>query len=289
MRASYSWKASAGTALILSAAFGQTKFEVASVKASTLRPVEAIAAGRNIGMKIDGARVDIGLMPLKFLIETAYSIKPYQLSGPDWMATERFDIEAKLPDGSTKDEVPLMLQALLAERFKLVVRRESKDESIYALLAGKDGPKLKETLPDAVISDKPFPNGFGGRLLLVKEESADGPRTYSRLNGITLFEAEKIAMPDLAFDLMHYTDAIPVVDMTGLKGYYQVALTVPGPPNGGRMAARGGDAGRPPEEASDPSPSIFASVQKLGLKLERRKAPFEQIVVEHLEKVPTEN
>jgi uncharacterized protein (TIGR03435 family) len=91
MRARYVWKASAGVALILSAAFSQTAFEVASVKASTVRPVEAIAAGRNIGTKIDGARVDIGLMPLKLLIETAYSIKAYQLSGPDWMATERFD------------------------------------------------------------------------------------------------------------------------------------------------------------------------------------------------------
>jgi uncharacterized protein (TIGR03435 family) len=117
-------------------------------------------------------------------------------------------------------------------------------------------------------------------------------QTYSKLKGVMLFEAEKIAMPDLAFALMAYVDNTPVVDMTGLKGAYQVAIEVPGPPNFGRFGARGGMAagGGDPVEAADPSGAlIFASVQKLGLRLERRKAPVEHIVVEHLEKAPTEN
>jgi uncharacterized protein (TIGR03435 family) len=201
-------------------------------------------------------------------------------------------IQAKLPDGATKDQVPAMLQALLAERFKLVVRREFKEETVYALLAGKDGPKLQEAAPDAPTSDKPFPNGFGGRSLVGVQESADGPRTFSMLKGVMLFEAEKITMPDLALTLMPYVDNTPVVDMTGLKGAYRIALQVPG--NSVRFGARNGmgpaaEAGGTPAEASDLSSSILASVQNLGLKLERRKAPVERIVVEHLEKVPTEN
>jgi uncharacterized protein (TIGR03435 family) len=292
-------KAGAAMALTLGAAFAQPApgptFEVASIKPSTLTPAAAMAAGRNAGAKIDAARVDIGLAPLAFLIRMAYNVKPYQLSGPDWMARERFDVVANLPEGAAKDQVPQMLQALLAERFKLAVRRESKVQTVYALLVGKDGPQLKETPPDVSISDKLFPNGNGGRSLLEVQRSEDGPRTYSVLNGVTMFEAEKIAMPDLALTLMPYVDGTPVVDMTGLKGYYQVAMRVPGSPNSGRMGARGGmgrdagDAGRPPDKAADPAGSIFASVQKLGLKLEKRQAPIEYIVVEHLERDPTEN
>jgi uncharacterized protein (TIGR03435 family) len=293
-------KASAAMALTLGAAFAQTAasgptFEVASIKPSTLTPAAAMAAGRNVGAKIDAARVDIGLASVALLIRMAYNVKPYQLSGPDWMATERFDVVAKLPEGSAKDQVPQMLQALLAERFKLAVRRESKVQTVYALVVGKDGPRLKETPPNAPTSDKPFPNGNGGRRLVQVQQSEDGPRTFAVLNGVMLFEAEKIAMPDLAFTLMPYVDGTPVVDMTGLKGYYQVAMPVPGTPNSGRMAARGGmgtgvgDAGRAADAAADPAGSIFASVQKLGLKLEKRQAPIEYIVVEHLEKVPTEN
>jgi uncharacterized protein (TIGR03435 family) len=107
-----------------------------------------------------------------------------------------------------------------------------------------------------------------------------------------IFEAEKITMPNFALVLMPYVDDTPVVDMTGLKGAYQIAMPVPGNSVSlGRVpiGMRGGDAARSPEEPSDPSGSIFASVQKLGLRLEKRKAPVEHIVVEHLEKVPTEN
>ncbi len=79
---------------------------------------------------------------------TAYGVKTYQISGPAWLDTERFDIVAKVPQGATKDDVKLMLQNLLADRFKLTLHREKKDMPMYALLVAKNGPKLKESPPD---------------------------------------------------------------------------------------------------------------------------------------------
>jgi uncharacterized protein (TIGR03435 family) len=274
--------------LAIGAAFAQPKFEVASIKPS-LRPAEAMAAGRNVGARIDGAQVDIGVASLALLIKMAYRVEMYQISGPDWMATERFDILAKIPDGATKEQVPEMLQALLADRFKLVVRRESKEEPVFALLVDQGGPKLKESPPGAGSSDKPFPNGRGDRIPVYVLHTPDGVRTYSLSKGVMIYEAEKITLPELALVLMPYFD-IPVIDMTGLKGWYQVAMDVPGGPNAARIGARRGDVGPPSGEASVPSGvSTLASVQKLGLRLEKRKALVERIVVEHLEKAPTEN
>jgi uncharacterized protein (TIGR03435 family) len=104
-----------------------------------------MASGKlHAGMKIDGKRVDIGNFGMMQLICKAYDVKSYQVSGPSWMkgaglAGQRFDIVANLPEGATKEQVPQMLQALLAERFKLVIHRESKDQAVYALVIGKGG------------------------------------------------------------------------------------------------------------------------------------------------------
>jgi uncharacterized protein (TIGR03435 family) len=98
------------------------------------------------------------------------------------------------------------------------------------------------------------------------------------LNGVMVYEAQKISMPDLARMLKAYFDE-PVIDRTELEGTYQVAMNVPHGPNPPRAPV-----------ASEPSGvSIFASVEKLGLRLEKTKAPMEYIFVEHLEKSPTEN
>ena len=125
-------------------------FEVASIKpAAPLNRGQIFSGQAHAGMKVDAARVDIGSMSLADLIRVAYRVKPYQISGPDWMASERFDVLAKLPEGASSGQVPEMLQALLAERFKLAVHRESKEHAVYALVVGKNGPKLKESPPDA--------------------------------------------------------------------------------------------------------------------------------------------
>jgi uncharacterized protein (TIGR03435 family) len=263
-------------------------------------------------------------MPLKALIANAYNLKTYQITGPAWLATERFDIEAKMPDGASQDDAPKMLQALLMERFKLAAHRDNSERPVLALVVGKEGPKLKESPPPEPI-DENAPLKPGER----KIETPDGPvRTLRNSDGSTTINMGKKGAMTLRTDMQAQTitmesssvtmagfadqltsllqmgggDARPVVDMTGLKGNYQVAvefsladamaaaraqgLNVPMPPPGG------GAAGASPGlEASDPGggSTVFASVKRLGLKLEPRKAPVEQLVVDHIEKTPTED
>lgn len=79
---------------------------------------------------------------------TAYGVKNYQISGPPWLDTERFSIVAKAPPGAAKEQVLVMWQNLLAQRFQLKLHRETNDIPIYELVVGKNGPKLKESAPD---------------------------------------------------------------------------------------------------------------------------------------------
>src|ERR1039458_3016198 len=79
---------------------------------------------------------------------SAYAVKGYQINGPKWLDSERFDIVAKIPKGATKEQFQLMLQNLLAERFKLTLHHETKELPMYALVVGKGGHKLKESVED---------------------------------------------------------------------------------------------------------------------------------------------
>jgi uncharacterized protein (TIGR03435 family) len=312
---SFVWRISAGLVLATGAALGQTAaFEVASVKpAAPLDRGQILSGQMHVDMKIDAARVDIGSMSLADLIRVAYRVKPYQISGPDWMASERFDVLAKLPEGASREQVPEMLQALLAERFKLTAHRESKEHAVYALVVGKNGPKLKESLPDAdatagggtpTAADDVNPQvRVSGRGENTQVSISGGPTGTAHVsmgpNGTMHIEALKMNMAALADTLSRFFDR-PVVDLTELKGTYQVALDLS--MEDLRNAARtmgymapglggGRDGARPPSDAaSDPGGlSIFAAVQQLGLKLEPRKTPIDLVVIDHLEKAPTEN
>jgi uncharacterized protein (TIGR03435 family) len=260
-------------AIICAAALSAQKFEVASIKPTIQTPEEAFNSGR-LGIRVNGTRVEIGGALLNFLIATAYRTEVSRVSGPSYLTGQAFDIQANMPEGSTKEQMPDMLKALLVERFKLQAHHEQKEQPVYALEVGPEGAKLRESAPDAGTSGKPFPNGAGGRRLLQTLKGADGIATISSLNGETLLEAEKISMADLAKDLIRYAE-LPIVDMTGLKGTYQVAMNVP---------LRGARAAADPNDVS-----IFASIQKLGLRLEKRKVPLDFIVVDHVEKSPTGN
>ena len=255
------------------------RFEVASVKPS-LSPAELRAAGKAPPRPAtDPGRYAVNTN-LSVLLQTAYGVKAFQLTGPDWMAAQYVEIAAKLPEGANKEQVPEMLQALLAERFRAVVRRETKDENVYLLTVGKDGPKLKAGDPDA----KWVPN-TGGRATIARAGTATGWIAYSKLDGMILFDANNINLPDLASRIRQEVD-LPVIDKTGLQGTYAVSMNVPGLSL--TAAAPAGAAGS--NQASDPSGvNIFKSVEKLGLKLEKGRAPIEHILVEHLEKAPTAN
>jgi uncharacterized protein (TIGR03435 family) len=298
--------------------FGQTTpakltFEVATIKPAPPINPAAILAGQmpHVGMNVQGTRVDIGYMSLMELIVNAFKVRPYQVNGPDWMKTERFDILAKMPDGTTKDDVPQMLQALLTERFGMKVHRDSREDPIYALVVAKGGSKLQEALPDPETPPEPapgamtLPNGQGQVQInrnggaTVTTPGRGTTKMSMTPDGHMRLEASKMSMEDLAQALNPLVDH-PVFDMTELKGNYQVALELSldtmlaiARAQGmdvGALGARGAAPGGAPE-ASDPSgsSSIFASVQQLGLKLEPRKMQLDYVVVDHIEKSPTEN
>jgi uncharacterized protein (TIGR03435 family) len=310
---------SIGVALLLAAGSlpGQTPtFEVASVKLSEPITPAMVASGKlHAGMKIDGKRVDIGNFGLMQLICKAYDVKAYQVSGPSWLKTvglsaQRFDIVANLPEGATKEQVPQMLQALLAERFKLVIHRQSKDQAVYAMVIGKGGLKIEESQPPAASPDGAAPNPAvtGSSSVSVSQTKggavvSDGSGKQQKMtpspDGKSMrFEIWGATLAELAEGLSPMVDH-PIVDMTGLTGKYHVTLDISMqelmniaraagaavPPGEG-----GGDASKPAELASDPGgSSLFTTIQSLGLKLEPRKSPMSFVVVDSVEKMPTEN
>jgi uncharacterized protein (TIGR03435 family) len=305
---------------IASVALGENAkptFDVASIKAA--EPIQKqVGSGKiHIGMKIDGARVDIGFMSLSELIPIAYAVKPYQVTGPSWFPGDRFDIVATIPEGVSKDKVPEMLRALLEERFKLTIHRETKERPVYVLIVAKGGPKLKDSEPDPIAPPQPAEAAPGttqgvtfgtaqGEMRInptrngMTANGPTGPIKAQMTNGVMHIEYAKASIP-MFIDMISRMVDKPVLDMTELKGTYQIGLDlsmeemmgmaraagvgVPGMPGGG-----GGDPSRPADAASVPSGgAIFATVQQLGLKLDPRKLPVDTIVVDHLEKAPTEN
>ena len=269
-------------AIIMAVAGGlcqaQTRFEVASVKPSPTPPT-------HMAFTLNDSTMDLGAIPLKFLIQTAYRMEPYEVTSPDWTATTRFDIMAKLPAGANKTQIPEMLQTLLLERFGLTVHRETREQQVYALVAGKNGLALKEGAADNSHPD--MAKFLEGRRLLSKINTEDGFWTMTQVDEHRFFDAQRMTMPKLARTLEDYVDD-PVVDMTGLTGAYRVSLEVP-TVRQMRAAQKSGPATDGVAPDPDGGVSIFASVQKLGLALEHRKAPVEYLIVDHAGKVPTEN
>src|SRR5687767_1065305 len=124
---------------------GQTRpeFEVASI-----RPSSDQVSQVNVGVRISGAQVRITAMSLKDYIVTAYRVMPQQVDGPEWLAQVRFDVAGKIPDAGSPEQMPEMLQALLADRFKLTMHRESREFQVYALIVGNGGLKIQESPGD---------------------------------------------------------------------------------------------------------------------------------------------
>jgi len=302
-------------------------FEVATIKPAPPLDATKIAAGQmpHIGLNIDGAQVDIGWLTLQQLICYAYTVKPHQLEAPEWVKEQHWDILAKMPAGTKKEQVPEMLQALLADRFKLTIRKGSSEQSVYALTVAKSGLKLKESDPDpapdpaAADGEKPevkppakgemvmgkgenqvrIQQAPGGRGATVSNAKFGQMKMSMGENGSMIMEFSKLKMSDFA-DMLTGMVGKPVVDETELKGNYKVPieLTMADMMRVARASGMGGMMGgpapsapnaNPGDAASDPTPSMFAAVQKLGLKLDSKKAPVDTVIVVHLEKTPTEN
>jgi uncharacterized protein (TIGR03435 family) len=285
-------------ALLLSGAtFAQATFEAVSVK--------VVSAGANVPGRVRGGPGTnspgqlSGAGTMRSLLMMAYGLKNYQISGPGWMESERYEVVAKIPAGASKADVAMMLQAMLADRFGLVAHLETKELPIFALVVTKGGPKFKQS--GAVGSDT---SGVAPKLV----KGTDGfpalapgselSRSYQVVVGGSDGIMYKVwgrheTMPQLAERLSSQLNRA-VVDATELKGQYDFALTW-------TMESFGGAIPRtdpPPDEIdshtgpvmSDPGLSIFTAVQaQLGLKLESRKGPQQMLVVEKAERVPTGN
>lgn len=254
------------------------QFEVASVKPSPTPPAMKYA--------VDDTRAELRGMSLKALITAAFGVESYQITAPDWTSTALFDISAKLPDGTNKNQFPQMLLTLLTDRFGLAAHHEAKEQQVYALLPAAEGPRLSPAAADN--NDRTF---VTGRAILSKimTPEGDGFWSVSALNGRNVFDAERITMPELATSIKQYVDD-PVIDMTGLQGYWQVRIDVPRNTARRQAVFAASSAGAPSDGLAAPEGvSIFSSLQKLGLLLEHRKASVDHIVVDHVEKTPTEN
>ncbi len=248
-------------------------FEVASVKPVA---VAAPTMGRSAAKTaIDDARVSIQSATLGELVNLAFRVRPYQVTGPAWLyATgrdaQRFAVEARIPAGAGKERVPEMLQALLAERFKLVSHMEQKEQAVYALVEGKGGFKLKELTADA----------------------AETPPKTTNTGEDSIRMEQDLTMAGLC-DLATRFLTRAVVDQTGLTGRYRMTIEL----SIGDMrtiASRNGnpaaDGARPMDTANDPTGgTVFQSVQAMGLKLEPKKIVGQQLIVESVEKLPVEN
>ena len=203
-------------------------------------------------MDIDAARVRIsGYTPVA-LLSAAFRVPLPQVDAPDFARREYFEIQATLPAGATREHVPEMLQTMLAERFKLAYHRETREYKLTVLTVGKNGMKLPR-LPDGT------PEAFTSNRL------SDGTTRMTHNGNIASL-----------FGAINAFGGLQAVDETGLDGIYTWVQDLQ-PPRAGVTF----------EEMTQDS--FRAMIEAAGLKMETRKVPRETIVVDHLEKQPTEN
>ncbi|MFZ0818813.1 MAG: TIGR03435 family protein [Candidatus Acidiferrales bacterium] len=218
-------------------------------------------------------------IPLRELTKSAYRIQDNQISATqDSLMSERYDIDAKMDvsvaaelQKLTPDDRRLarrqMLQALLADRFKLIIHRETKELPVYMLVIAKGGPKLQETKAAAGAPNASAPPGRGGGASVRTSRTGTGPVTLTVLH----CSGEALA------DLLSTHTGRPVLDKTGLASSYDFTLKFM--PDDAQAQPPSGPA------PLDLPPSLFTAIQdQLGLKLESGKGPVEIIVIDHVER-----
>jgi len=233
-------------------------FEVASIrKNGGVKDAPAMSATT--------AGINYANVTLRACIATAYDAQEFRVSGPAWLDTERYDISAKTGTPANTQQLHQMLQSLLAERFKVVLHRDKKDLPVLALVVGKQGAKLQPAASEV-------------------PGSPPGIRVDMKAGALVF---QKTSMESLAQYLSKFpTVGRPVVDRTELKGVYDFKVNIIDNPS---------EAGDERQRAVDIKSSlrdgtvIFGQIAALGLKLEPQHAAVEVLVIDHAEKVPTEN
>jgi uncharacterized protein (TIGR03435 family) len=249
-------------------------FEVASVKPNKSGTTQA-----NIGMPPNG--VNLVNIPLRGIIQLSFGInQPSKLAGvPDWAITERYDINARAAGPVTQEERRLMLQTLLKDRFKLVARWEKREVSVLALMLARNDGKLGKNLveskgcvaPGSAAAKEAAPAGT--------QTPTCGPKT----GGAGRLILVGTSMPQFT-SLLALMLGRTIADKTGLTGSYDIDLTFTPEqpiPEGVNI----------PGPAADPgAPSIYTAVrEQLGLKLESQRDQEEVLVIDHVERQPSEN
>ena len=264
------------------------EFEVATIKPSPPGAQGATSAG----LHLDGAQVTYTAVDLKLYLGMAFRLRNYQISAPDWMTSGRWDISAKLPTGADSKQIPEMLQALLRDRFRMKMHRESHDLPVYALTLGKGEVKMKASPVDPAVTSE--------RSIGVSATPRGTGTIISYNNGASLtigdnkFEGRKISTSIMADALARFADR-PVIDTTGLNDTYDFTMEF-SPEDFRAMMIRAAVAQGTPVspdllKLADAAPGdiLFNAVEKLGLKLEPRKAPVEMLIIDEASKTPTEN
>jgi uncharacterized protein (TIGR03435 family) len=225
-------------------------FDVASIKAS---PAERRGGEAMLGENIKASPGSLNMrhVTLKTCIAWAYHVFEYQVNGPEWIGLEHYEVAAKAAGPATEPELRAMLQTLLADRFQLTFHRQTKEMQAFVLTVGKNGPKFHESKTE-------------GDSILQPD-----PKTMT-------VAVHRVSVAQM-IDPLSRMFQLPVVDMTGLTGRYDVTMNIAKyiPQNG---------------EKADPLSIIQTGLQEeLGLKLEQKKVPVDLLIVDHAEKAPVEN
>ena len=216
---------------------------------------------------------------MRVVLMEAFQVKNYQITGPSWLDDDCFEIVAKMPEGATSGQIPAMLRAMLAERFKLAAHKEDRPRPVYALVVDKGGPKFKTA-----------------SLNFRRTGLRPGQVSFSAAPDTQGFKGA-LTMATVAHFLSGHLDR-PVQDLTGLQGTYDIDLAwMPDPGIDRRSPSTHSFATDPASSSSTgidlpaaPTATLFTAIRdSLGLKLEPRKEPVEMVVVDHLERVPTGN
>jgi uncharacterized protein (TIGR03435 family) len=239
------------------------EFEVASVKPSSTNE------RMNYGQRPNGI---FGTnMPAKGWIQIAYGIKAFQIVGPDWISFEKFDIDAKAENLSSARQKLSMLQALLADRFKLTLHRETRESPVYNLVVSRGGLKMRPS-KDQTLWAGDYPDGSpDGRPL-----TGGGPKSLAPGR----FAGDAIPMTMFVNLLAGPLDR-PVINKTGLTGRFDIDLRYA--PGSGQAPSVESVGSAPPDSSSEAS--LFTAIQEqLGLRLESTKGPVEMLIIDHIER-----
>jgi bla regulator protein BlaR1 len=255
-------------------------FEVASVK------LNKSSESRHWGFdNLPGGRFKATNLSLDWIIGEAYHVSPWSArlsGGPEWIGSDRYDIEATaapdaIPQGlsakAREDKMRLMLRTLLADRFKLVIRRESKELPVYTVVVAKNGPKLQR----AKIEEKDCPEGSSSELRCHVINGGMGRGMHGKA----------VQVSDMVSFVENWSDR-PIVDKTGLTGLF-VVETDGWAPMRPRVRPPGEEPTAEDKAIADPiRPTLFTIFDRLGLKMESQKAPVDVFVIDHVER-PSEN